>query len=787
MGVLEFFGTLIKNNITTSAIQSNFIDKQHINHFFLDFNSIIHVSSQKILTDVNTFMELVLKNLYHRRSMNNIVLTELFTKYGMEDIQKEISTNTDPTQVVKMFKEHFTDKYMDKLIITLVINTTLQIIRTYCENAKIKTLMIAIDGVPSKGKLIEQKQRRYLGAIMEEYKKKILLKYKDYLLEQEDNIYIATSNTIKWSRNKITPGTVFMHKLSRYLKSEKIQSKIKINRQQMKIVISDMYEIGEGEKKIVNYIKKYLPNTNDSVMIYSPDADVILLCIILPVKKMFMLRHNQQTSAYGGTNIYDLIDINMLKSNISYYINNHPNYAKENFDTNRINYDLVCLSTLFGNDFVPKMETLNVKKGFQSIMDAYLKSLIKMKENGFYLVKQQNSSGHYGLNFTFLKCILRELIPEETDFIKHNNLYNKFINVGQIKNVFNYMEINMENIVTIYNNFRNEYENFKNIIKNDGDLLYYESNDQFMSSLKKSINMIINNQSVNTTYMTNTEFIDTFNEYFIKYREFPRLNINLNEWSHSSNDYMHKNKIREKKMNEYKKELYKFDNLLDEYHVKFNHQPLDLSKNKISDYYKKYFQVTLYDEHGDYTPEANNITYEYLEGILWVFNYYFNDTSYVNRWYYKHERVPLMKHLITYLESIKLSDFKQIYRNLVKYRVSDIKTFFTPIEQLIYVSPMTEDILKLLPLNYRTFIMSGNIDPFLKNYFVDIHDETDKLWNNKISPDVDCRGISFMQKCIIKAIHRATINEDKQFIKSIRKVEPSRNSKILSKNTVPDY
>jgi 5'-3' exonuclease len=99
--------------------------------------------------------------------------------------------------------------------------------------------------------------------------------------------------------------------------------------------------------------------------------------MLLNVKNLYMLRHNQQTSETAGRNIYDLIDVKMLKENISYYINRQPGQAKcfdmkqQNktfcFDTNNINYDLVCISTLFGNDFIPKIETINVKKGFQNI------------------------------------------------------------------------------------------------------------------------------------------------------------------------------------------------------------------------------------------------------------------------------------------------------------------------------------------------------------------------------------------------------------------------------------
>src|SRR5271154_5749069 len=185
MGVLEFFGTLIRNDITSTSIKSNFVGKIPINHILLDFNSIIHVSSQKIVSDINIFFKSLLKNLYQNRPISNPLFNENFGKYHMQHIQKKIRPDTEPEVVIQLFREHFTNKVLDKMVITLVINTVLSIIRIYCDNKKIKTLMMAIDGVPSKGKMIEQKQRRYLGAVTEQYEKKILAEYKDYLLEQD--------------------------------------------------------------------------------------------------------------------------------------------------------------------------------------------------------------------------------------------------------------------------------------------------------------------------------------------------------------------------------------------------------------------------------------------------------------------------------------------------------------------------------------------------------------------------------------------------------------------------
>ena len=783
MGVLEFFGTLIKSGITATSIRSNFIGKIPTNYFLLDFNSIIHVSSQKILSDVNGFMQSTLKNLYAHRSIN--ILSEIFTKYKMEHVQKKITLESDALDVITMFKEHFNEKFMDKLIIVLVINNILHLVKTYCENQNLKTLLLAIDGVPSKGKMIEQKQRRYMGTIMEEYKEKILTKYADYLLAQPDYQYLTTNHSIKWSRNKITPGTAFMHKLVKYLNSPTVQTRIKINRPNLDIIISDMYQIGEGEKKIMNYIDSNV-GKDEEVMVYSPDADMILLCMLAPIQKIYVLRHNQQTSEHAKTNIYDLVDIQMLKSNISFYINNHEDYPKAEFEINRINNDIVCMATLFGNDFVPKIETINVKSGFQTLMDAYLKTLVQLKEQKRYLIKKIN--GGSKLSLTFLKTIIKHLLPEENYFIKHNNLYNQYVTMGQIKNVFDYMEINSENIVSTVTNFKRGYDDLKNLIKHNSNLTYYETHDQFMTSLKKSLVITIDEQPTNTSYLSNKELIKVLRDYYMKYKDFPRLNINLNTWSHSITDYKHKLILKEKKYNDYQKEVYQFEKMLDNYYIKFNAQPLVLTRDKIKDYYLEYFGVEINTNGTNSNADANaigkdvqQVMHSYLEGMLWVFNYYFNDKTYINKWYYQYERAPLLKQLLLFLSSITPKYFDQMFQNLETYQVTDLKKYFNPVEQLIYVSPMVPSTIKLLPSNYAQYLESDNLDPFLRNYFVNIKQITSGLWKEKICRNVDCHSIIYFNKCLIKAISKPTEAEDVEFLKAIRKVKPNEVSRRRSK------
>lgn len=775
MGVLEFFGSLLKNNITSNAIKVNFNTQKNFNLLFIDFNSIIHVSSHKITDDINNFLQLILKSLYEQRSLSQVILENYFKKYHMIEIKSQFTLESNPLNIIKIFKDHFNKKYLNKLIIIDVIDTVKYILNTFCETDKLKLLLIAIDGVPSKGKIIEQRQRRYLSAITEGYQNNILESFKDYLKKQPNYTYYYNKYEIKWSTNNITPGTKFMNKLSEYLKNEKIQQSFKINQRNLKIIVSDMSEIGEGEKKIVNYINKKYTNSDDNLAVYSPDADVILLCMLLPVTHVFMIRHNQQT------NFYDLIDIHLLKSNISYYINNNPKYAKENFDIEKINKDIVFISTLFGNDFVPKIETLNVKRGFQNIMDKYLITLLIYKSNNTYLINYVNNK--YKLNFIFLKSFIKELLPIELDFIENNDLYNEFINAGQIKDTFSEMTVTSQNIVGIYNDFILEYNNFKRTIKNNGNYSYFERNEFFMNSLRKSVNIVISGQIVNVTYLSDKELISLIKKYYQENQDFPKLNINLNTYSTSIQDKYHKLKI--KGFNEYQIESYKFKHMLDEYNIKFNAQPLKLTLDNLNNYYETYFGIKINDKK--ISKEQKHIMHKYLEGIIWVFEYYYNDASYTSRWYYEYERAPLLKDFYNFLNSIGLEYYDTIYKVLDTYQIHDIKTYFNPLEQLIYVSPMIRNILKIIPKNYRKYIESNNLDPFLLNLFIDVHKIVKNLWNEEKSTNIDCHNIMFFNKCLIKSIHKLSTSDDNLFMAKMRKIKPTESSLKLSKNSKPKF
>ena len=100
---------------------------------------------------------------------------------------------------------------------------------------------------------------------------------------------------------------------------------------------------------------------------------------------------------------------------------------------------------------------------------------------------------------------------------------------------------------------------------------------------------------------------------------------------------------------------------------------------------------------------------------------------------------------------------------------------------------MTDEIIKLLPLNYQNYIKSENLDPFLKTYFININKIVTRLWDDKVSKDIDCRGIIFFSKCLVKSITRPTSTDDKLFLKAIRKIKPTKISQKRSKSIEPKY
>ena len=724
MGIEKFFNSLrLKYNKTNLILDTKYpYKKLSTKHIFFDFNSIIHNISQKILS-------------------TNIT----------EDI--------------------------DQIIIDGVLDDVIFILENNFISKDIKLIYLSIDGTPSKAKIIEQRKRRYLGAI------ESLISHK--LLPNKKSI---------WSKNNISPATNFMELLINNLKSNKFKNRINKLNSNIKYILSDTSEHGEGEKKIVDYIIEN--NIYENITIFSPDADMILLALLLlkKSKNINILRRDQQASEkLNDDNIfhfaYNIIDIDSLGKTLLSYLKNKSDDIKYH---NLIN-DIILLFTFFGDDFLPKLESYNVNNDIDLILNTYFTIFNKNKE---YLIE------NYKINLKFLKELIKELAKNEHNILQRNYIMNYFHNYNRVKNdveKFTKKKLNHENLIKwikLYNfyrlldNIKDKLSKLKN--KNDDEILeyiksnlsnlynfgskqvYFPSLNEIESIINSYVhhNILLKKDKENKInilfhYIKNNNFPD-FNNYYSINNKFKTVNnyIIFEKRNYTSDNYYHKNNL--KNLDKDKQIMYKFNNMIDTYYKKLNKDnKINLGntfnfKKSIDNYYNFYFN----------NKSKDVIIKEYLEGLYWINEYYFNNRI-ANKWFYKNFKSPLLIDIVNFFDNNEFT-FDYIEK---KYDFSGRPTF-TTLEQLIYITPFNLNDLdndkNFKMLSYLGDDNLNKIKLFLKNKKIS------KIYfnNNKIVDDIlnntnnhlYCFDAFYFNKCYLKEEELLYDFDDDEFINKFREL-----------------
>tara|TARA_B100000424_G_scaffold271071_1_gene272372 strand:- start:3545 stop:5791 length:2247 start_codon:yes stop_codon:yes gene_type:complete len=708
MGIEKFFNSLKNDYNIIKKIIPNSYSILKTKYFFIDFNSIIHIIGNRITSLINfTIFEAINGNLINK------YLKILDLKY---DILKDCKSDND---IYSKFKQKLTEDNLNNLVIKYISLYIQNLLKKF---NGIQFIYLSIDGVPTKAKIVEQKKRRYMGEFSEKIKKEIIEKHKKLLDHQNDkkyNLYNYFKNNIVYSKSNISPGTSFMFKLSKFLNSDDFKNDLVAICPELtknNILISDHLSEDEGEKKIIDYIDNPKYDIKGDISIYSPDADLILLTLILKNKnvKRHVLRIDQQvnvditkiTDAY-----YDDTDIDLLEKQIYDYLNTP-------LKSDIVIRDLVFIFTFFGDDFLPKIESIDVKKDINLILNFYKK----------YLLKTNN------------KSILED---------------NKIVN------------INYENFLTLLNL----------ISENEEDLVgrnYFSKKYKNYNYLQDEINIKLASKKYKYHFVDHKNILKFINDYNNKVQNMPDLSmkfIKLHQYPYTVNDNKFKKTIEN--MNKYELEVFKFDNILDEYYEKFN-KKYDLplgnpkynyieGKNK---FYNDFFK----------TNKISNILYSYIQGIVWVTDYYFNDISY-KKWFFKYEKAPLITDILIYLKKNK-DILKNVRNNLNKFNVSQ-ENELKPIEHFLYITPFDKEnsqlkFIKDYPPEIfkkcQKFIESIKNDSYFKNLYPNIHSISKKLLytNKKNTFDVDCRMVLFLNKCILKVVESSNLIDEIKFSNKFR-------------------
>jgi 5'-3' exonuclease len=201
-------------------------------------------------------------------------------------------------------------------------------------------LYVAVDGVVPMAKIRQQRMRRF---------KSVWVAGEEALIKGE--------TSLGWDRNAITPGTKFMDRLTERLNAW--------GKNQKNTIISGVHDSGEGEQKIMSYLRMNPPSAGGEIIVYGLDADLIVLCLwhrevygwsFRLLREDVELKGGVKLNAFGEETLL-YFDIDMLSTVI----------------TNKWNvgiHDYVGAMSFLGNDFVPHGLTLCIREeGIDRLMD----------------------------------------------------------------------------------------------------------------------------------------------------------------------------------------------------------------------------------------------------------------------------------------------------------------------------------------------------------------------------------------------------------------------------------
>ena len=141
----------------------------------------------------------------------------------------------------------------------MYLNVTKYVDRLFAAIRPRRLLYLAIDGVAPRAKMNQQRSRRFRAAQEAKERNEMMEEVK----AEMRSLGIAQPNDTgpAWDSNVITPGTDFMHKLSTYIWFYVLD---RMNKnpawKDIKVIFSDSSVPGEGEHKIMSYLKNTKPN-----------------------------------------------------------------------------------------------------------------------------------------------------------------------------------------------------------------------------------------------------------------------------------------------------------------------------------------------------------------------------------------------------------------------------------------------------------------------------------------------------------------------------------------------
>lgn len=223
-----------------------------------------------------------------------------------------------------------------------------------------KVVYIAIDGPAPIAKQAQQRQRRFVAA-----KTRGVADGDSDVAGDSSPATSTKSKPQSFDSSSISPGTMFMHNLTRYINyrirremssSSSPFSKLK------KVHFSPPTVPGEGEHKIMDFMRA-LPDKerkSSSHCLFGPDGDLIILSLTAHVEDMILFREDQFNPGW-----LHIVEISKVRREL-------PKIMSIQRSSDDTIDDFTFLGFFVGNDFLPKAQMfLLLEDGMAAMLRVY--------------------------------------------------------------------------------------------------------------------------------------------------------------------------------------------------------------------------------------------------------------------------------------------------------------------------------------------------------------------------------------------------------------------------------
>ena len=353
---------------------------------------------------------------------------------------------------------------------------------------------IAIDGVAPMGKILQQRQRRYRFL----FDKKIKLNQTGTIQELEEMISktIIKTNGIEepvlpLSSIELTPGTDYMERLNKLF----VNYLEELRKRGIKCIYSSYHDEGEGEHKLLQYIKTNLKSTQEPIVIYGLDADLLFLSLGLGDGYDLYVMREKQIFANKEVDLdevpeYNYVEVKQL----------HTLISNLEVSTN----DFIVLCYLIGNDFLPGLLTTDVKKGG---LDKIFRAWDNLKEKLGISINIENKSSVENES-DINKKLDNQIKSYLSEYDEKTKKYN--INLELLCGIFK--ELLWTEKYVWKNMNRDKLLNQDGLESEEREKLLELKEEDKMEQLEK----FISGQSVSTDFLEKIEFSSP-NEYYSYY------------------------------------------------------------------------------------------------------------------------------------------------------------------------------------------------------------------------------------------------------------------------------